>query len=128
MRAHVELGALAVELGLGAVARVREPARSSRRVASIGGMKGMATSSIVATARRRRHPRIGMDTHLPCRARRPMMGTTMTMDRRAFIGGLTLGGLAAPRAAPAQPARKVYRIGDSQSGDDLRHGRAPAAV
>jgi putative ABC transport system substrate-binding protein len=33
------------------------------------------------------------------------------MDRRAFIGSLALGTLAAPRAAPAQPARKVYRIG-----------------
>jgi hypothetical protein len=30
------------------------------------------------------------------------------MDRRAFIGSLTLGTtLAVPRAAPAQPARKV---------------------
>jgi putative ABC transport system substrate-binding protein len=33
------------------------------------------------------------------------------MDRRAFIGSLALGTLAAPRAAAAQPARKVYRIG-----------------
>jgi putative ABC transport system substrate-binding protein len=33
------------------------------------------------------------------------------MDRRAFIGGLALGILAAPRVARAQPARKVYRIG-----------------
>ena len=33
------------------------------------------------------------------------------MDRRAFIGRLALGTLAAPRAARAQPARKVYRIG-----------------
>ena len=33
------------------------------------------------------------------------------IDRRAFIGCLTLGTLAVPRAAPAQPARKVYRIG-----------------
>jgi putative ABC transport system substrate-binding protein len=33
------------------------------------------------------------------------------MDRRAFIGGLVLGTLAAPHAAPAQPARRVYRIG-----------------
>ena len=33
------------------------------------------------------------------------------MDRRVFIGGLTLGTLAVPRGAPAQPARKVYRIG-----------------
>ncbi len=36
---------------------------------------------------------------------------TSVMDRRAFIGRLALGTLAVPRAAPAQPARKVYRIG-----------------
>ena len=33
------------------------------------------------------------------------------MDRRAFIGRLALGILAMPHAAPAQPARKVARIG-----------------
>ena len=33
------------------------------------------------------------------------------MDRRAFIGRLVLATLARPRAAPAQPARKVARIG-----------------
>ena len=33
------------------------------------------------------------------------------MDRRAFIGGLALGTLAALHLARAQPARKVYRIG-----------------
>ena len=33
------------------------------------------------------------------------------MDRRAFLGHLALGALALPRAALAQPARKVYRIG-----------------
>ena len=33
------------------------------------------------------------------------------MDRRAFIGSLALGTLAMPRAALAQPVRKVYRIG-----------------
>ncbi len=33
------------------------------------------------------------------------------MDRRAFISGITLGLLAAPLAAEAQPAGKVYRIG-----------------
>src|SRR5262245_6782746 len=33
------------------------------------------------------------------------------MDRRAFIGRLGFGVLVAPRAATAQPARKVYRIG-----------------
>jgi putative ABC transport system substrate-binding protein len=32
------------------------------------------------------------------------------MNRRAFIGGV-VGTLAVPRATPAQPARKVYRIG-----------------
>jgi putative ABC transport system substrate-binding protein len=32
-------------------------------------------------------------------------------NRRAFIGSLALATLARPRAAPAQPARKVYRIG-----------------
>ena len=33
------------------------------------------------------------------------------MDRRAFIGSVVLGALAAWRVAPAQPSRKVYRIG-----------------
>ena len=33
------------------------------------------------------------------------------MDRRAFISGITVGLLAAPLAAEAQPAGKVYRIG-----------------
>jgi len=33
------------------------------------------------------------------------------MDRRAFLGGLALGILGVPRVAPAQPARKPYRIG-----------------
>ena len=33
------------------------------------------------------------------------------MDRRAFLGSLALGTLAVPHLAPAQPARKVYRIG-----------------
>src|SRR5215510_8372944 len=33
------------------------------------------------------------------------------MDRRAFIGWLGLGMLAAPEAATAQPTGKVYRIG-----------------
>ena len=33
------------------------------------------------------------------------------MDRRAFIGGLAFGTLAAPHVARAQPERKVYRIG-----------------
>ena len=33
------------------------------------------------------------------------------MDRRAFIGTLTGGLLAAPLAAEAQPVGKVWRIG-----------------
>ena len=33
------------------------------------------------------------------------------MDRRAFISGVTVGLVAAPLAAAAQPARKVWRIG-----------------
>ena len=33
------------------------------------------------------------------------------MNRRAFIGRLALGTLAAPRVTRAQPTRKVYRIG-----------------
>src|SRR5215467_982371 len=33
------------------------------------------------------------------------------MERRAFIGRVAVGTLAAPRIAQAQPARKVYRIG-----------------
>ena len=36
---------------------------------------------------------------------------TSVMDRRAFISGITLGLLAVPLAAGAQPAGKVYRIG-----------------
>jgi ABC-type uncharacterized transport system substrate-binding protein len=38
-------------------------------------------------------------------------GRDRLMERRAFIGGLALGTLAAPHVARAQPARKVYRIG-----------------
>ena len=33
------------------------------------------------------------------------------MDRRALIGSLVFGALKVPRAASAQPARKVFRIG-----------------
>src|SRR6266550_2409112 len=33
------------------------------------------------------------------------------MNRRTFLCGLTLGTLSAPRAAEAQPAKKVYRVG-----------------
>src|SRR5713101_569042 len=38
------------------------------------------------------------------------------MDRRAFIGTLTGGLLAAPLAAAAQPTGKVYRIGYLAAG------------
>ena len=38
------------------------------------------------------------------------------MDRRAFIGRLALGALAAPCAVSAQPARKVARIGIISAG------------
>jgi putative ABC transport system substrate-binding protein len=38
------------------------------------------------------------------------------MDRRAFVGSLALAALAVSRVAPAQPARKVYRIGILGSG------------
>ena len=38
------------------------------------------------------------------------------MDRRAFIGTLAVGLLAAPLAAAAQPAGKVYRIGFLRAG------------
>jgi putative tryptophan/tyrosine transport system substrate-binding protein len=38
------------------------------------------------------------------------------MDRRAFIGSLALATLAGPRAALAQPARKVARIGIISAG------------
>lgn len=38
-------------------------------------------------------------------------GRDPLMDRRAFIGSLALGSLAVSRAASAQPARKVSRVG-----------------
>src|SRR5213592_3295906 len=38
-------------------------------------------------------------------------GSDRLMNRRSFIGKLALGILAVPRLAPAQPERKVYRIG-----------------
>src|SRR5262245_17263019 len=38
-------------------------------------------------------------------------GIDRLMDRRAFIGSLALGTLVVTRAAPAQPPRKIYRIG-----------------
>ena len=71
----------------------------------------LAYSAVQATSRspHRRRERVaaGDPRHrCGCCGRRDPM-----MDRRAFIGSLALGTLAAPRAAPAQPARKVYRIG-----------------
>ncbi len=44
------------------------------------------------------------------------------MDRRTFISSLTLGLLAAPLAAEAQPAGKVYRIGVFHVGDHIPPG------
>jgi putative ABC transport system substrate-binding protein len=38
------------------------------------------------------------------------------MDRRAFVSGVTLALLAAPLAAEAQPAGKVYRLGFLRNG------------
>ncbi|HSE68104.1 MAG TPA: hypothetical protein VLB12_14045 [Gemmatimonadales bacterium] len=38
------------------------------------------------------------------------------MTRRAFLGTLTGGLLAAPRAAEAQQAGKVYRVGYLSAG------------
>lgn len=54
------------------------------------------------------------------------------MDRRAFIGSLALGTLAGPRVAPAQPMRKVYRIGilpsSLRSWAAAQRGRQPTAT
>ncbi len=33
------------------------------------------------------------------------------MDRRTFIGSFALATLARPSAVPAQPVRKLYRVG-----------------
>jgi putative ABC transport system substrate-binding protein len=49
------------------------------------------------------------------------------VDRRAFLGSLTGGLLAAPRAAEAQTAGKVYRIGyllEGPPGQTSPQGRA----
>jgi putative ABC transport system substrate-binding protein len=49
------------------------------------------------------------------------------VDRRAFLGAATLGVFAAPLAAEAQPAGKVYRLGVLAPGSatgDLRPGAA----
>jgi putative ABC transport system substrate-binding protein len=49
----------------------------------------------------------------------------VTIDRRAFLGGLALSVLATPLATEAQPARKIWRIGFL--GDGPRAERAPIA-
>ena len=49
------------------------------------------------------------------------------MDRRAFIGTLTGGLLAAPRAAEAQQAGKVHRMGFLGSTSPKSHGAFVAA-
>ncbi len=41
----------------------------------------------------------------------PIQRRIQLMDRRVFMAGLALGVLAAPRAASAQRARKIARIG-----------------
>jgi putative tryptophan/tyrosine transport system substrate-binding protein len=50
------------------------------------------------------------------------------MERRAFIGGLAPGILAASHVARAQPARKVYRIGvlSSRSATSEMIGAQPS--
>jgi len=42
----------------------------------------------------------------------------VTIDRRAFLGGLVLSALTAPLVAEAQPVGKVYRIGALREGQD----------
>jgi hypothetical protein len=42
------------------------------------------------------------------------------MERRAFISNVTLGLLAAPLAAEAQPVGKVYRIGLLSQGQPVK--------
>ena len=45
------------------------------------------------------------------------------MERRAFLAAVTGGLLAAPLAAEAQPAGKIYRVGTLSVGfnDDAAH-------
>jgi hypothetical protein len=45
------------------------------------------------------------------------------VDRRAFLGTVTVGLLAAPFATEAQPTAKVYRIGFivTATSDETRH-------
>ena len=43
------------------------------------------------------------------------------MDRRTFLAGITAGPLAAPLAADAQPAAKVWRIGYRSRGPRRQH-------
>ena len=47
------------------------------------------------------------------------------MNRRAFIGSLALAAFAVPRAARAQPARKVYRIGVLSSSEATSETAGP---
>jgi hypothetical protein len=46
------------------------------------------------------------------------------MDRRTFLGALASGLLAAPLAAGAQPAGKVYRVGIVAASRRRGSGRA----
>ncbi len=50
------------------------------------------------------------------------------MDRRAFISGITLGLLAAPLAAEAQQAAKIYRIGLILTGTPTETGHLIKAL
>ena len=64
--------------------------------------------SLAAAGQRERSPhrrRPWRHDAAPDGAREPLM------DRRFFIGSLALGSLAVPGATPAQPARKISRIG-----------------
>jgi hypothetical protein len=48
------------------------------------------------------------------------------MDRRVFLGGLTLAALAVAQAATAQPVRKVARIGVLTVGYTTSNMPAPS--
>src|SRR5947209_4316916 len=80
-----------------------------------------ARLSLMTCLRRCRQPDAGARSAEPSALRRPWVdnpadvaaagGSTHRMNRRTFLCGLTLGTLAAPLAAGAQQAGKVYRIG-----------------